>query len=227
MFVNKEKAKRILKLLKKHYPNARIILKYSNNFELLVSVILSAQTTDTQVNKVTTTLFPKHRKENKNFIKFYEKYKNLKLPKKELFEIVNFANVDLKILENDIKSIGLFRNKAKNIKLASQTLLDKFSAKIPKTITEMTTLPGVGRKTANVVLGNAYGIVEGIAVDTHVKRLSQLYKFTKRKNANKIEQDLMKLFDKKDWFSVTYLLIEHGRNIRKTKKDFILETGLT
>ena len=226
MFVNKEKAKRILKLLKKHYPNASIILKYSNNFELLVSVILSAQTTDLQVNKVTTTLFPKYRKENINFIKFYNKYKNLKLPKKELFEIVNFANVNLKILENDIKSIGLFRNKAKNIKLASQVLLDKFNAQIPKTIAEITTLPGVGRKTANVVLGNAYGIVEGIAVDTHVKRLSKLYKFTKRKDAGKIEQDLMKLFDKKDWFRVTYLLIEHGRNIRKTKKDFILEKGL-
>lgn len=224
--MKKERAKRILELLKKHYPNAKIILKYSNNFELLVSVILSAQTTDIQVNKVTSSLFPKYQKENKCFIGFYKKYKNLKLSQKELIEVVNFASTDLKELENDIKSIGLFRNKARNIQLTSQVLLDKFNAEIPKTITQMTTLPGVGRKTANVVLGNAYGIVEGIAVDTHVKRLSQKYGFTKEKNPDKIEKDLMELFDKKDWFSVTYLLIEHGRNVRKTKKDFIVDLGL-
>ena len=216
--MDKFRAQKILSLLRKHYPNAKIILKYSNNFELLVSVILSAQTTDTQVNKVTSSLFPKYQKENKNFIKLYEEYKDSKTSQKELIGIINFASVDLKELENDIKSIGLFRNKARNIKLASQVLLDKFNAEIPKTMAEITTLPGVGRKTANVVLGNAYGIVEGIAVDTHVKRLSQKYGFTKK--------DLMKLFDKKDWFSVTYLLIEHGRNIRKTKSDFIIDQDL-
>ena len=224
--MDKFRAQKILDFLKKHYPNAKIILKYSNNFELLVSVILSAQTTDTQVNKVTSSLFPKYQKENKNFIKLYEEYKDSKTSQKELIEIINFANVGLKELENDIKSIGLFRNKAKSIKLASQVLLDKFNAEIPKTIAEITTLPGVGRKTANVVLGNAYGIVEGIAVDTHVKRLSQKYGFTKEKNPDKIEKDLMELFDKKDWFGVTYLLIEHGRNIRKTKKDFIIDQDL-
>ena len=224
--MDKFRAQKILSLLRKHYPNAKIILKYSNNFELLVSVVLSAQTTDTQVNKVTSSLFPKYQKENKNLVKLYEKYKDSKTSQKELIGIINFASVDLKELENDIKSIGLFRNKARNIKLASQVLLDKFNAEIPKTIAEITTLPGVGRKTANVVLGNAYGIVEGIAVDTHVKRLSQKYGFTKEKNPDKIEKDLMKLFDKKDWFSVTYLLIEHGRNIRKTKSDFIIDQDL-
>jgi len=224
--MDKFRAQKILSLLRKHYPNAKIILKYSNNFELLVSVVLSAQTTDTQVNKVTSSLFPKYQKENKNLVKLYEKYKDSKTSQKELIGIINFASVDLKELENDIKSIGLFRNKARNIKLASQVLLDKFNAEIPKTMAEITTLPGVGRKTANVVLGNAYGIVEGIAVDTHVKRLSQKYGFTKEKNPDKIEKDLMKLFDKKDWFSVTYLLIEHGRNIRKTKSDFIIDQDL-
>ena len=221
--MTKEKANKILNLLKKHYPNAKIILNYSNNFELLVAVMLSAQTTDLQVNKVTSLLFPKYQKENKKFAKKYLQYKSLKAPKKDVIEIVNFAKTDLKVLENDIKSIGLYKNKAKNILFASQLLLDKFSAEIPKSIELMTSLPGVGRKTANVVLGNAYGIVEGIAVDTHVKRLSNLYGFSKEANPEKIEKDLMKLFDKKDWFKVTYLLIEHGRAIRKTKKDFIFD----
>lgn len=204
--MNKEKAERILELLKKHYPKAKIILNYSNNFELLIAVMLSAQTTDIQVNKVTSSLFPKYR-ENAS----------------ETEEIKRFANAKITDLEKDISSVGLFKTKAKNIKLASQLLLDKFNARIPKTIAEMISLPGVGRKTANVVLGNAYGIVEGIAVDTHVKRLSKLYGFTKEDDPDKIEQDLMKLFEKKDWFKITYLLIEHGRAIRKAKKDFILE----
>ena len=204
--MNRQKANKILVLLNKHYPNAKIILNYTNNFELLIAVMLSAQTTDIQVNKVTATLFPKYRAN-----------------KSEIDEIKNFAKVNLNELENDIKSIGLYKNKAKNIKLTSQELLDKFDAKIPKSIDKMTLLPGVGRKTANVVLGNAYGIYEGIAVDTHVKRLSNLYGFSKETNPEKIERDLMKLFDKKDWFKVTYLLIEHGRSIRKTKKDFIFD----
>ena len=224
--MEKAKANKILGLLKKHYPNAKIILKYSNNFELLVSVILSAQTTDVQVNKVTAVLFPIYRKTNKKYTNEYFKYKDSKTPRREVLEIINFANTDLKELENDIKSIGLYRNKAKNIKFASQMLLNKFNVEIPKSIKKMIELPGVGRKTANVVLGNAYGIVEGIAVDTHVKRLSLAYGFTKEKDPDKIELDLMKLFDKKDWFLLTYLLIEHGRNLRKIKKDFIVLKGL-
>ena len=220
--MEKQKARRILSLLKKHYPNAAIILKYSNNFELLVSVILSAQTTDIQVNKVTAVAFPKYKKENKEFNNYYNKYKDLKIPKKELVEIVNFAYENLDQLEANIKSIGLYKNKANNIKKTALMLLNDFKGKLPKSIIEMTKLPGVGRKTANVFLGNAYGIVEGIAVDTHVKRLSLKYGFTKSKNPEKIEKDLMNLFAKKDWLKVTYLLIEHGRNIRKIKKDFII-----
>ena len=109
--------------------------------------------------------------------------------------------------------------------MASRILLDRYNGLIPKSIDELTKFPGVGRKTANVVLGNAYGIYEGIAVNTHVKKLSRKYGFTKESNPEKIERDLMALFAKKHWFKITYLLIEHGRNIRKTKKDF-LETYL-
>lgn len=219
--MNKEKARRILEVLKKRYPNAKIILKYSNNFELLVAVILSAQTTDVMVNKVTSVLFPKYQKENKEFGIYYKKYKNLIIPKRDLVEIINFAHEDSKALEKDIKSIGLYKNKAKNIKATALMLLNEFYGIIPKNISEMIKLPGVGRKTANVVLGNAYGIVEGIAVDTHVRRLSLKYGFTKSNYPEIIEKDLMAIFPKKDWFKITYLLIEHGRTLRKLKKDFI------
>lgn len=219
--MNKEKARRILEVLKKRYPNAKIILKYSNNFELLVAVILSAQTTDVMVNKVTSVLFPKYQKENKEFGIYYKKYKNLIIPKRDLVEIINFAHEDSKALEKDIKSIGLYKNKAKNIKTTALMLLNEFYGIIPKNISEIIKLPGVGRKTANVVLGNAYGIVEGIAVDTHVKRLSLKYGFTKSNYPEIIEKDLMAIFPKKDWFKITYLLIEHGRTLRKLKKDFI------
>lgn len=221
--MNPQKAHHILKKLQERYLNAKIILKYTNDFELLVSVMLSAQTTDIQVNKVTTTLFPKYRKKNEKYTNEYIKYKDLATKPKEIIEIVNFAFAQQIELENDIKSIGLYKNKAKNLRLAAKMILEKFGGKIPKSISELTSLPGVGRKTANVVLGNAFRIYEGIAVDTHVARLSQKYGFTQNKTPEKIEKDLMRLFDKKDWFKLTYLLIEHGRAIRKTKKDFILE----
>ena len=181
------RAQKILKILKKHYPDAKITLNYSNNFELLIAVMLSAQTTDVAVNKVTPSLF--------------RKYKTIK----------DFANADLKVLENDIKSIGLYKTKAKNIKNTSKIILNKFDAKVPKTMSERLTLPGVGRKTANIVLSHAYNIIEGIAVDTHVRRLANALKLTKEKSPEKIERDLMKLFGKKDWPLVTHLLIAHGR----------------
>jgi len=219
--MNKKRAEIILKILKKHYPNAKIVLEYSNNFELLVAVILSAQTTDIQVNKVTANLYPKYQKFNEKYKNGYIKYRTLKLVGNEIVEIVNFAKTDLSVLENDIKSIGLYKNKAKNIRLTAQILLEKYGGVLPKSINELIKLPGVGRKTANVVLSNAYGIVEGIAVDTHVKKLSQKYGFSKSSNPIQIEKDLMELFDKKDWFQVTYLLIEHGRTLGKTKSDFI------
>lgn len=224
--MNSKKAQQILNLLEKNYPNAKIILKYSNNLELLISIILSAQTTDIQVNKVTLVLFPKYRKQNLKFKKQYVKYKNLKINKNLLIEMINFAYVDIKGLENDIKSIGLYKNKAKNIKAMCLKLLEENKGGFPKTIALLTLLPGVGRKTANVFLGNAYKISEGIAVDTHVKRLSIKYGFSKNKTPEKIEKDLMKLFDKKYWLKLTHLLIEHGREVRKSKKDFILEKNL-
>lgn len=203
--MNKKRAYHILNLLKKYYPHARIALKYSNNFELLVSVILSAQTTDLQVNKITSSLFPKYRGNSKT----------------ELEEIKNFANVNLNELENDLKSVGLYRNKAKNIKETARLLIEKFDGVIPNSINDLLKLPGVGRKTANVVLANAYGKIGGIAVDTHVKRLSIKYGFTQNQNPEKIEKDLMKLFNKEDWIKVTDLLIAHGKALRKRKVDFI------
>lgn len=188
------KTLQILSLLKKHYSQARIALRYTNNWELLVAVILSAQCTDVMVNKVTEKLF--------------KKYKS----------IADYANADIKELEQDIRSTGFYRNKAKNLKAAAQLLLEKFNGEVPKTMEEMLTIAGVARKTANVVLGNAYGIVEGIAVDTHVRRLSQRLGFTTYDDPGKIEQELMKLFPKDIWFKLTYLLINHGRAICNAKK---------
>lgn len=201
--MNKAKAAKILKVLKKNYPNATISLNYSNNFELLISVMLSAQTTDIAVNKVTEKLFPKYKKNGS-----------------ERGQIENFANADIKILKNDIKSIGLFRTKAKNIKKVSQIILDKFNGKIPNNMNDLLTLPGVGRKTANVVLSHAFNKSVGIAIDTHVRRLAFELGLTKQKDPEKIEKDLMKLFDKKDWKMVTLLFIAHGR--KKDKKVDLL-----
>jgi len=191
---NLKRNEAILKLLKKQYHNPKTILKYSNPWELLVAIILSAQCTDIMVNKVTEKLF--------------KKYKTVE----------DYANVPLSELGLDIKSTGFYNNKAKNIQKAAQLILKKYNGGIPKAMGELLQIPGVARKTANVFLGNAYGIVEGIAVDTHVRRLSQRLGFTTNNNPDKIEQDLMKLFNKKDWFLLTYLLIEHGRKICQAKK---------
>lgn len=185
---------KIFVLLKKYYPNAKIALKYSNNWELTVAVILSAQCKDERVNIVTQNLF--------------NKYKTVK----------DYAKAELKEFEKDIGSTGFYHAKAKNIISSAKLILGKYHGQIPKTMEEMLALPGVARKTANVVLGNAYGVVEGIAVDTHVRRLSQRLGLTKNDDPVKIEQDLMKLFDKKDWFKLTYILIEHGRTICDAKK---------
>lgn len=208
--------KKLLQLLRKHYSQTKTILAYGNDFELLVAVILSAQCTDVMVNKVTSTLFPKYQKLKLKNKKYNAKFKNMT---PEIQEIINFAEVPREELAQDIKSTGFYNNKAKSVQEAARTILEKFGGKLPRTIADMTTIPGVARKTANVVLGNAYGIVEGIAVDTHVKRQSQRFGLTKNTDPNKIEQDLMKLFDKKDWFPLTYLLIEHGRSIRFKKNN--------
>jgi endonuclease-3 len=239
--MTRQEAYKIFDLLKQHYPEAKMILQWGNNFELLVSIILSAQCTDKKVNEVTARVFPKYRKERKELEEKYKEYTHVilnsfqdlskkmpkqvrhgKITKEELIEIINFAEVPITELEQDIKSTGFYHNKAKNIKAAANVVLEKFHAILPGTIAELTTIPGVGRKTANVFLGNAYHIYEGIAVDTHVTKQSLLLGLTKQKNPEKIEQDLMQLFDQKDWFTLTYLLIEHGRNMRKKKSDRII-----
>jgi len=177
----------ILNTLKRLLPDAKIVLRYSNHWELLVAVILSAQCTDKQVNKVTARLFRKYR------------------------TIEDYINVDKKEFEKDIFSTGFYRNKTKHILESAKIIQNQFGGRVPQTMKEILTLPGVARKTANVVLGNAYGIVEGIAVDTHVIRLSRLWELTKETDPVKIEKDLMKLIPKKDWFIFTYHIIEYGR----------------
>lgn len=187
-------AKKVISLLSRSYPKAKIALNYSNEFELLVATILSAQSTDKQVNKITPALF--------------SKYKTVK----------DFANAKLDDLEKMIYSTGFYRNKAKNIKAAAQMILEKFDGKVPDAMDKLITLPGVARKTANIVLYNAFGKNEGIAVDTHVKRLAKRIGLSIYDNPDKIEQDLMNLFPKKMWGKLTYYLIEHGRNVCDAKK---------
>ena len=183
----KSRVKKITLVLKKLFPNARMVLRYSNNWELLVSVILSAQCTDKMVNKVTEKLF--------------KKYKTLD----------DYVRVSKKEFERDVHSTGFYHNKAKHILASAKIIKEKYNGKVPNAMEELRTLPGVARKTANVVLGNAFGIVEGIAVDTHVARLSQRLGLTREKNPEKIEKDLMAILPKKEWFKFTYRMIEYGR----------------
>ena len=197
----KKRAGKILQRLKKAYPNAKIVLNYRNNIQLLVAVILSAQCTDKKVNEVTEKLF--------------KKYKT----------VDDFAKANLKTFEQEIRSTGFYHNKAKNIIAATYMIRDRFGGKLPKTMDEMLLLPGVARKTANVVLGNAYGVVGGIAVDTHVRRVSRHLGLTREQNPDKIEQDLMKLFDKKDWFLLTYLFVEYGRGVHAAKNPTPCKDG--
>ncbi len=181
-------------LLKKAYPNAACSLDFGTPHQLLVSTILSAQCTDERVNAVTPGLFKKY-----------------KSPE-------DFAKAVLMDLEENIRSTGFFRNKAKAIKESSKILVEKYDGKMPQTIQELTLLPGVGRKTASVVLGTAFGIAEGIVVDTHVTRLSHRLGFTGAIDAVKIETDLMKIIAKKDWIILSHLMIDHGRAVCKARK---------
>lgn len=185
----------LLKELHKHY-GVMTGLKFSNMYELLFAVILSAQTTDAQVNKVTNELF--------------SKYNTLK----------DFANCDLKKLQKDINSIGLFRNKAKNIRSSANKIINEFKGVVPANMNDLLTLPGVGRKTANVVLAYGFGKSEGVAVDTHVKRITKRLGITEHTDPVKIEQDLMKLIPKKEWKHITHMVIEHGRNLCKARNPF-------
>ena len=184
----------IIKRLKKAYPDAHCALNHSNPFELLIATILSAQCADERVNIVTADLFRKYRGPD------------------------DFIAVSQEELERDIHSTGFFRNKAKNIKAASQRLKEVFGGEIPQTMEELLTLGGVARKTANVVLGNAYGIASGVVVDTHVGRLSQRLGLTGHTTAEKIEQDLMALVPKKHWVMFPHWMIFHGRQICQARK---------
>ena len=190
----KARALKIMELLEKEYSDAEIALEYTNPLELLIATILSAQATDEQINAITPKLFKKY-----------------KTPE-------DYANADLAALEQDIKSSGFYHNKAKNIKNCAKTLVEKFHSKVPKTMDELLELPGVGRKTANIVLANAFGVVEGVAVDTHVDRLSQRLGLSENDNPTKIEADLMKIVPKDKWMRITDLLIFHGRRVCTAKK---------
>ena len=191
---NKTKVLKIVKLLEKEHPDAKIALHYTNPLELLIATILSAQCTDKRVNIVTKTLF--------------EKYRTAE----------DYANANAKELEEDIRSTGFYRNKTRNIKKCCQMLVERFNSQVPRTMEEMLELPGVARKTANIVLSNAFEIIEGIAVDTHVRRLSKRLGLTTNENPNKIEQDLMKLVPRGKWMKFTDLLVFHGRKTCAAKK---------
>lgn len=187
---------RIIALLKKEYPGATTALRHRNPLQMLVATILSAQCTDKRVNMVTKEIF--------------RKYKTAR----------DFATAGQATLENEIRSTGFFRNKAKNIRGAAATIISDFDGKVPSTMAEILTLPGVARKTANVVLQKAFGVDEGIVVDTHVARLSVRLGFTghKKSMAQKIERDLMQIVPKKDWTPFSDMLIYHGRAVCSARK---------
>ena len=198
----KERTTEIIKRLKKAYPDAHCALNHTNPFELLIATILSAQCTDRQVNIVTADLFRKFRKPQ------------------------DYLDVSQEELEKEIRSIGFFRSKAKNIRAASEKIITEFGGKLPDSMDEHLRLNGVGRKTANVVLGNAFGIASGVVVDTHVERLSQRLGLTKNKTPDKIERDLEKLVPKKDWVMFPHWLIFHGRQICQARKPKCTECVL-
>lgn len=185
---------KIIELLEKDYPAAKTALKYTKPLEMLIATILSAQCTDKRVNIVTKSLFKKYRTAE------------------------DYANAELAELEQEIRSTGFYRNKAKNIKNTGRLLVEKYDSQVPRTMEDLLELPGVARKTANIVLSNAYGIIEGVAVDTHVRRLSQRLGLTENKDPNKIEADLMRNVPKSQWKQIADLLIFHGRNVCTARK---------
>lgn len=189
----KEKVLEIIKRLDAKYPNVKTALNFETALDLLVATILSAQTTDVNVNKVTEKLFKKYRTAE------------------------DYVKTSLEQLQEDIKSINFYKNKAKYIKNLAENLLSNFNGEVPKTMQELVTLPGVGRKTANIVLWNAFGINEGVAVDTHVKRISKLLGLTENTDPEKIEQDLMEITPRQYWGKLSHLLIMLGRQICKAK----------
>jgi endonuclease-3 len=191
----------IIKTLSKDIPDSTIALKFSNPLELLIATILSAQCTDVRVNEVTKDLF--------------KRYRSAK----------NYAEADIERLEEDIRPTGFYRNKAKAIQKCCRDLMGRFDGEVPKTLLELVTLPGVGRKTANVVLGNAFG-VQGIVVDTHVHRVSQRIGLTKNEDPVKIEFDLMKIMPQGQWTHFSNLLVWHGRKTCVARKPLCDQCGI-
>jgi endonuclease III len=189
----KKRARKVVSLLKKEYPEARCSLNYSNPLELLVATILSAQCTDERVNLVTAELFRKYRTAE------------------------DYAAAPAAGLERDIRSTGFFRNKARSIQGACRLIAEKYEGRVPDSMDELLELPGVARKTANVVLGNAYGVASGVVVDTHVARLSGRLGLSREKSPEKIEQDLAALVPESDWILFPHLLIAHGRKVCKAR----------
>jgi len=187
-------APEVVARLKSEYPDARTELDWANPLELLVATILSTQTTDVQVNRVTQDLFAKYRTAE------------------------DYAESSLTELEEDIRPTGFFRNKARSLRGMASVLVDEHGGEVPRTMQQLVALPGVGRKTANVVLGNAFGVDEGIVVDTHVRRVSGRLGLTEQQDPKKIEQDLMKLVPQEDWTVFSHLLILHGRRTCKARK---------
>jgi endonuclease-3 len=195
----KQRVRLILRRLDKAYPKATCALEHRTAFQLLISTILSAQCTDERVNQVTKTLFPKY-----------------PTPR-------DFAAADPREMEQYIRPTGFFRNKTKSILGASKMLLGKFGGEVPRTMEELLELPGVARKTANVVLGTAFGLATGVVVDTHVMRLSRRLDLSREDDPKKIEQDLMKIIPKKKWIEISHQLIWHGRLVCQARKPKCVE----
>ncbi len=201
-YTSRPRLKRIFAALDKHFPQAECALLHHNAFQLLVATILSAQCTDERVNKVTPELFRKY-----------------PTP-------ADFAAVDPKVLEVDIRSTGFFRNKAKSITGAARKIVSDFGGQVPRTMDELLTLPGVARKTANVVLGTAFGIPSGVVVDTHVFRISHRLKLSKANAPEKVEQDLIGIVPRERWISFGHQVIWFGRKICQTRKPRCFECPL-
>jgi endonuclease-3 len=193
---------RIVGILRREYPKSRTALEFQTPLQILVATVLAAQCTDERVNQITPALFKKYP------------------------SAADFARADRAELEGEIRSAGFFRNKAKSIIGAAARIVSEFGGKVPDRMEDLLTLPGVARKTANIVLSSGYGIAEGIAVDTHVKRLSGRLGLSRQSDAEKIEQDLLKIVPREDWLDFNYMLVNHGRKVCQAKKPRCPECGL-
>ncbi|MFQ5721840.1 MAG: endonuclease III [Candidatus Aminicenantales bacterium] len=191
---DKERVKEIIKILRQEYPHSRTALKFETPLQILVATILSAQCTDEKVNQITPFLF--------------QRYKNA----------ADFARADQEVLEQEIRPTGFFRNKARSIIMAARKIVNDYGGQVPDKMAELISLPGVARKTANIVLSSAFKKAEGIAVDTHVRRLAQRLGLSHEKDANKIERDLMKIVPREDWLDFNYMLVNHGRRVCQARK---------